>query len=248
LESASAAGDSYDTRSSLLANGIGSLAAAFFGSAFPTTIYIGHPAWKAMGARAGYSILNGVVVTALCLIGGMGLVLKVIPLEATLGILLWIGVIILAQCFQEVPKSHALGVAVGLLPSLAAWALVLVETALRKAGRTLFEMAPAFGSDLYIHGVISLSQGFLLSSMVFSAILVYLVERNLMRAAIWTGVAALLSATGLIHAYNLTPSGVQNKFGLWAAPDFAVGYGAVALLLLTLHLRGRSEGPAGPGH
>ena len=53
IESAEAAGDSYDTRYSLTVNGIGSIAAAFFGSAFPTTIYIGHPGWKAMGARAG---------------------------------------------------------------------------------------------------------------------------------------------------------------------------------------------------
>ena len=63
IESAEAAGDSYDTRYSLTVNGIGSLAAALFGSAFPTTIYIGHPGWKALGARAGYSVLNGIFVT-----------------------------------------------------------------------------------------------------------------------------------------------------------------------------------------
>ena len=169
LESAEAAGDRYETRPSLLANGIGTIAAALFGSAFPTTIYIGHPAWKAMGARAGYSILNGVVITLLCLFGGVTLVLKVVPLEATLGILLWVGIIITAQAFQEVPRKHALAVAFGLIPSLAAWALLLVETSLRKAGKTLFEIAPTFGSDLYIHGVIALNQGFLLSAMVLAA-------------------------------------------------------------------------------
>ena len=44
-----------DTPVSLTINGLGSIAAALFGSAFPTTIYIGHPGWKALGARAGYS-------------------------------------------------------------------------------------------------------------------------------------------------------------------------------------------------
>ena len=63
IESAEAAGDAYDTRPSLTINGIGSIAAALFGSAFPTTIYIGHPGWKALGARAGYSVLNGAFVT-----------------------------------------------------------------------------------------------------------------------------------------------------------------------------------------
>jgi AGZA family xanthine/uracil permease-like MFS transporter len=242
LESAEAAGDRYDTRLSLLANGIGSLAAAFFGSAFPTTIYIGHPAWKAMGARAGYSVLNGVVVTLLCLLGGITLVLKVVPLEAALGILLWIGIIITAQAFQEVPKSHALAVAFGLIPSLAAWALLLVETSVRAAGKTLFEVAPAFGTDLYIHGMIALNQGFLLSAMILAAILVFVIEQEFLRAAGWTAVAAVLSLVGLIHAYELTPVGVQNKFGLAAAPAFAVMYGLTAVLLVLFHVAGQAGG------
>ncbi|RMF22414.1 MAG: NCS2 family permease, partial [Deltaproteobacteria bacterium] len=66
IESAEAAGDAYPTRSSLLVNGIGTLAAAAFGSCFPTTIYIGHPGWKRLGARIGYSVLNGVFVTVIC--------------------------------------------------------------------------------------------------------------------------------------------------------------------------------------
>lgn len=235
LESAEAAGDRYETKPSLLANGIGSLSAAFLGSAFPTTIYIGHPAWKAMGARAGYSILNGVVITGLCLLGGMTLVLKIVPIEATLGILLWIGIIMTAQAFQEVPKQHALAVAFGLIPALAAWALLLIETTARKAGKTLFEIAPTFGNDLYIHGVIALNQGFLLSAMVLAAILVFVIERDFLRAAGWTVVAAILSAIGLIHAYNLTPLGVQNKFGVMAAPEFAVTYGISVGFLLVLY-------------
>jgi AGZA family xanthine/uracil permease-like MFS transporter len=109
LESAEAAGDRYETRSSLLVNGICSVVAAWFGSAFPTTIYIGHPGWKAMGARTGYSILNGAVITALCLVGGMTLVLRVVP-GGRPGILLWIGLIITAQAFQEVKREHALAV------------------------------------------------------------------------------------------------------------------------------------------
>ena len=47
IESAEAAGDSYPTMPSLAVNGVGSVVAASFGSCFPTTIYIGHPGWKA---------------------------------------------------------------------------------------------------------------------------------------------------------------------------------------------------------
>ena len=63
LESAEAAGDRFPTVPSLATNGIGTVLAAAFGSCFPTTIYIGHPGWKALGARAGYSWLNGIFLT-----------------------------------------------------------------------------------------------------------------------------------------------------------------------------------------
>ena len=239
LESAEAAGDRYETKPSLLANGVGTVVAAFFGSAFPTTIYIGQPAWKAMGARAGYSVINGVVIWLLCVVGAMTLILQLVPLEATLGILLWIGIIMTAQAFQEVPKAHALAVAFGLIPALATWALQLIETSLRKASASLFEIAPKFGSDLYIHGVIALSQGFLLSAMVFAAILVFIIERQFLMAAAWMLVAAAASFVGIIHAYELTPAGVQNSFGFAAAPKFALVYGLSAALLVFFHLTQR---------
>lgn len=236
LESAEAAGDRYETRPSLLANGAGTLLAAGFGSPFPTTIYIGHPAWKAMGARVGYSVIDGLVIGLLCLIGAMTLILQVVPIEATLGILLWIGIIMTAQAFQAVPPAHALAVAFGLIPALAAWALQLIETSLRKAGASLFDIAPKFGGDLYIHGVIALSQGFLLSAMILAAILVFIIERQFLRAAAWLLVAAALSFVGVIHAYELTPAGIQNAFGFAAAPEFALAYGLSAGLLVIFHL------------
>jgi len=247
LESAEACGDRFETRSSLLANGIGSMVAAALGNPFPTTIYIGHPGWKAMGARWGYSLLNGAVITGLCLIGGVTLVLKVVPMEAMLGILLWIGLIITAQAFQAVPRRHSAAVALGLIPALAAWALLLIETALRKAGTNLFAVAPQFGGDLYIYGIISLSQGFMLSCMVLSAIMVFVLDREFLKAAIWAAAAAALSFFGLIHAYTLTPAGIQNRFGLGATVDFALAYLGAALLLVALHryLRGSTDEKTG---
>jgi AGZA family xanthine/uracil permease-like MFS transporter len=243
LESAEAAGDRYETRPSLLANGIATLCAACFGSAFPTTIYIGHPGWKAMGARSGYSVINGVMISALCLAGGVGLVLKFVPMEATLGILVWVSIIITAQAFQEIPKAHALAVAVGLIPSLAAWALLLVETSLRAAGSSLFAVAPRFGVDLFVHGAIALSQGFILTSMVLAAILALSIDNQFWKAALWAFAGAVLAASGVIHAYHLTSSGVQNKFGWLAAPEFVAGYSLTGILLLGLHWRSADRRP-----
>jgi AGZA family xanthine/uracil permease-like MFS transporter len=235
LESAEAAGDRFETKPALLMNGACSIVAALFGSAFPTTIYIGHPGWKAMGARAGYSVLNGIIITGLCLIGGMSIILRFIPLEAALGILLWIGLIITAQAFQEVPKRHALAVGLGLVPALAAWALLLVETSLRAAGSSLYEAAPNFGSNLYIHGIIRLNQGFVLTCMLLAAMLTHVIDRKFKLAALWALAAAALSFTGVIHAYHLTEAGVQNVYGLAAAPDFAAIYTLAAGVLYLMH-------------
>lgn len=236
LESAEAAGDRYETRPSLLANGAGSLIAALLGSPFPTTIYIGHPGWKAMGARAGYSIINGIAMAAICFSGGVDLVMRFVPLEVMLGILLWIGIIITAQAFSQVPPRHALAVALGLVPALAAWGLVLVEKALRVAGTDLCSAAGKFGSSLYIRGMISLSQGFLLTSMILSSALVFIIDRQFIRAAGWMLAASAMSMLGLIHAYTLTQAGVQTRLSLAAAPDFAVVYLIVAAIMAAIHV------------
>jgi AGZA family xanthine/uracil permease-like MFS transporter len=233
IESAEAAGDRYRTFPSLLANGIGSVAASLFGSAFPTTIYIGHPGWKRLGARSGYSALNGILISFLCLTGTINTVLTFIPLEAGIGILLYIGIIIVAQSFQETPKEHAPAVALGLFPALAAWGLLMVETGLKAAGKSLGDVGlGSFAQSLAIHGMISLERGFIFTSMILAAIGVFLIERAFKRAALWSLAAAFFAATGIIHAYQITAAGVTSRFGLFVAPEFAVAY----LLLFFLFL------------
>ena len=158
-------------------------------------------------------------------------------MEATLGILIWISVIMTAQAFQETPKAHALAVAVGLIPSLATWALLLIDASVRAAGSTLFTTAPKFGADVFIQGVIALSQGFILTSMILSAILALSIDHRLLKAALWSFAGAVLSGLGIIHAYALTPQGVQNKFGFFAAPGFVAGYALTGCVLLGLHFQ-----------
>jgi AGZA family xanthine/uracil permease-like MFS transporter len=144
IESAEAGGDVFATGPSLAVNGIGTIAAACFGSCFPTTIYIGHPGWKALGARAGYSTLNGLVITVLCLTGTVAVVSKIVPMEAGIAIVLWIGIVITAQAFQATPVRHAPAVALGLFPAIAAWGAMIVSGAFTQAGlNTATASAPA---------------------------------------------------------------------------------------------------------
>jgi len=141
LESAEAAGDEYSTTPSLMVNGLGSILGGFLGSCFPTTIYIGHPGWKGMGAGWAYSLLNAVAIALLCLTGLAAALEAVVPITAGSAILLWIGVIITAQAFTASPKPHAGAVAVGLFPAIATL-MLLVRSAAYGPGPSAINLVP----------------------------------------------------------------------------------------------------------
>jgi adenine/guanine/hypoxanthine permease len=235
IESAEAAGDSYETRSSLMVNGAGSIVAALFGSAFPTTIYIGHPGWKSLGARAGYSLINGVFITFICITGTLQWISWAVPIDAGIAIVLWIGIMITAQAFQTTPREHAPAVVVGMLPGIAAWGALMAKDGLRAAGlgtaaRPFSDaLTSAFAKgDVWIHGAFSLEQGFLFTSMLLAAAVVCVIERRWRAAAMWCSVAALLSAAGLMHSYRWTVDDTVLK--LAPAWPSAIGYAVMALI------------------
>ncbi len=239
LESVKLAGDDFATLPSLLTNGLATLAAACFGSPFPTTLYFGHMAYKDFGARTGYSILSGVTVAIVCMTGLVSATLQVVPMEVVAIVIVWFGLVMVGQAFQEVEPAHCIAVAFGLVPMLAAWALGLVNLAILKSGSTLFAVAPLFGNELPIAGVIALSQGAILVSMVWAAALAWIFDRRFLDAALWMAGGAVLSFFGLMHAYTLSPAGVENRLGLFSAPAFALNYAAAALFLVGCHFYAR---------
>lgn len=253
IESAAAAGDDYPVRPSLITNGLGTIAASFCGSPFPTSIYIGHPAWKALGARAGYSVLNGVFLTLVCLTGTMSVLTWAIPAEAGLAIILWIGIIITSQAFEVTRKKHMVAVVVGLMPGLAAWTMLIIKASMNSVSAVV-EKGPAIteatlnqthSSGAFIGGGFALEQGFLYAAMIWSAIIVYIVDREFKRAACWSLSGALLSILGLMHSYQLTGSdsiihlpliqlfsgNTADFAALFPAWEYAVGYLFVGMLL-----------------
>jgi adenine/guanine/hypoxanthine permease len=241
IESAEAAGDKFHTRDSLLVNGAGTILGSFLGSPFPTTIYIGHPAWKAMGARMGYSILNGAFMTFVGLFGLMSLVSALVPIEAGMSILLWIGIIIAAQAFETTPKHHSPAIIFGLFPALAGWGVLLVQSVFQFANGKLTEIMTKENLTGYslqmsdvppdlaflpytLSGLLALSQGFLLTSMVWGSICVYILDKDFKKSAYWSFLASLLSALGLIHGYTLSGNAILNNYSFPSAPQFVLSY------------------------
>src|SRR5262249_26300492 len=88
VESAEAAGDAFPTTPVLTADGVVSLIGCLMGNPFINAVYIGHPGWKAMGGRIGYSAATGLMVIVLSWFGVIALLLSLVPVVAISPILL----------------------------------------------------------------------------------------------------------------------------------------------------------------
>src|SRR5947209_14017060 len=117
-----------------------------------------------MGARAGYSILNGLFFTGVCLAGVLGYIAHAVPVDAGMAIVLWIGIVITAQAFQATPREHAPAVVIGILPGLAAWGVLMLKQGVGVgAGSPGFaltpEMVPKFHDrDVWLAGGLALNE------------------------------------------------------------------------------------------
>lgn len=235
LESAEAAGDRYETVPSLAVDGLGTLVASFFGSCFPTTMYIGHPGWKGLGARTGYSVLNGFFFVVVTLFGLVRFINTIVPMEAGIAIVLWIGIVISAQAYQATPRAHAPAVVVGLFPAFAAWGLNIIKQGFMGAGTTLAEQAEAGVPINGFLGLCALDQGFIFSSMILAAISVFLIDREFLKASLWSVAAAILAFFGVIHAFTFTGNETISVLGWNAGGSYAFGYMCFAVIFMIFH-------------
>jgi len=227
VESASAAGDNYNLRKVLLADGLGAVVGSMLGSPFPPAVYIGHPGWKAVGGRIGYSLATGIAIALVCFLGLTALLLALIPLVAILPILLYIGLVIGAQAFQASPTKHAPAVVLALIPNIAEWAKTQIDGALAAAGTSVAQVGTAklAGTGVLYSGLESLGGGSVLAGMVLGAIAVFIIESQLTRAALWAFAGAILAFVGLIHGAQL---------GWAVSPMVALGYALFGLTCLAL--------------
>src|ERR1700681_4210040 len=182
VESAAAAGDSFPTTRVLTADGVVSLIGCLMGNPFINAVYIGHPGWKAMGGRIGYSAATGVMVIILSWFGIISVMMALIPVVAIAPILLYIGMLIGSQAFQTTPPMHAPAIVLALTPHLAAWAKTLMDGALGAAGTNV----AAIGLDklaqtgVLYHGLEVLGGGAILGGLVLGAIGSLVIDRKFM--------------------------------------------------------------------
>ncbi|MGE9290354.1 MAG: NCS2 family permease [Puniceicoccales bacterium] len=245
LESAAAAGDCYPTKGPLLVNGLGSILTGVFGSPYPTTIYIGHPGWKKIGARAGYSSMSGVLFTVLLCTGSISLLSGIIPIEAGMAILIWIGLTIASQAFEAVPRKHIPAVTIGFVPALAAYTLLTMQRTwgslgFGAGGASLPADYTAFDQQgLYAGGIFALNAGYLYTCMILSAMVCCIIDGRFRTGAIWALAGVALAGVGFIHSFQFSSAGYRET--LFQSPEWAIYYLIAAGFLFVAPLVFRPE-------
>lgn len=224
VESAAAGGDSFPTTRVLTADGVVSLIGCLLGNPFINAVYIGHPGWKAIGGRIGYSAATGVMVLILSWFGILALMMALIPVVAISPILLYIGMLIGAQAFQETPRKHAPAVILALIPQVAGWGKLQIDNALGAAGTS----AGAIGLDklaqtgVIYRGLEIFGSGAILASVILASVTACMIDRDFRKAAVFALTGAGLTFFGFMHS---------EAIGVGQTPLVAASYLGVAAIL-----------------
>lgn len=239
-ESAAAVGDEFDTGRVIAVEAVATLIAGLCGGVIQTTPYIGHPAYKAMGGRAAYTLATAIFVGSAGVFGFFAYLYVLIPKVTVYPILIFIGLEITAQSFLATTRRHYPAVAMACVPALAQLAIIyldnlLGDAALRNAGISADTLAnPALKGE--IHTLRILSAGFIVTSLLWSSALASLIDRRLWRAAVYFFVAAICTLFGIIHS----PEPGGRMFLPWQLTEasaamvaqYAGGYLVVCAVLL----------------
>lgn len=244
-ESAIAAGDRYRTRDILLTEALATIVAGLAGGTIQNTPYVGHPAYKRMGARAGYTLATGLVIGGGAMVGAVGLLVRVLPEAAVAPILVFVGLEITAQAFMATPARHAPAVALAFVPATAALVLIEIGGVLAGIGVRVSDLTGAAAATV---GTLRLlGNGFILTALLWAWLVAALIDRRLLAAAAVCAGASLAALWGVIHSPLETgalfwPGGSGSE---WPG-RLAAGYGLAGALLAVLAPwveRGEAEGP-----
>lgn len=225
VEAMAAAGDTYDVRECQAVDGIGTMLGALFGGAFPTTVYIATVGAKWMGAGRGYSLLNGAVYGLATMFGLIAALAALIPISVVAPILVFVGISMIATAFQSNATRHYPAVALAMLPYFANYLMTRFN---RSAGEVVADISG---------GIVAMGQGAMFMALFLGAITVSVIDHQFRRAAAFAVVAAGFTFVGLMHA---------PEIGWNAAPDFGLGYLAMAALFLGVAWQQQRESASRP--
>jgi AGZA family xanthine/uracil permease-like MFS transporter len=199
-ESAAAAGDEYPTGPIIAVEGLATLFGGLFGGVIQSTPYIGHPAYKAMGARAAYTLATALFVGSAGIFGYFDVIFHLIPKAVIFPILIFIGLEITAQSFHATPVRHFPAVALACVPALAYLAVLAVNQVLPALGRPFDTLPIEVRRWVQTVTVIAGGGTFILTSLLWSTTLSHLIDGRLKAASLALMMAGFLAFFGIIHS------------------------------------------------
>ena len=199
-ESAAAAGDDYRTGRVIAAEGFSTLVAGLFGGVIQSTPYIGHPAYKAMGARAAYTLATAIFIGGAGLLGYFGGIFTLVPRAVVFPILIFVGLEITAQSFHATPKRHFPAVALACVPALAYLALLNLNQLLEPGASAFQALRPEVQQWVQTITALSGGGGFIVTSLLWATALAKLIDGHMRTAALTLGIASLAACFGVIHS------------------------------------------------
>jgi AGZA family xanthine/uracil permease-like MFS transporter len=197
-ESAAAAGDDYPTGQIIAAEGIATILGGLFGGVIQSTPYIGHPAYKAMGARAGYTLATALFVGAAGVFGYFDWLFFVIPKAVVFPILIFVGLEITAQSFQATSRRHYSAVALACVPALAYLAMLAVKQVLPGSIEAFGKLSPQV--QHWVQTDLVLANGFIVTSLLWGTWLASVIDHKLWASVATLVLAAVFSWFGVIHS------------------------------------------------
>jgi AGZA family xanthine/uracil permease-like MFS transporter len=240
-ESARLAGDNYRTRDILLTEAFTSLIAAFFGGVAQTTPYIGHPAYKKMGATWWYTLFTGLLIGVCSVVGLLSLFISLIPRAVIAPIFIFIGFEIIRQAYKDSPPAHSPAVSLSFLPVVASLMLIILGQFMGALNATPDRLPVRL--QIMHQTLTMLSNGFILTGLLWGSMLASLIDHKARLAALYCTVCAALTLFGIIH--SVMPSG--ELYLPWRVTSthahymLAVAYLALSCILLSL--TGKANNP-----
>lgn len=242
-ESAAAAGDEFSTEQVIAVEALATLVAGCCGGVIQTTPYIGHPAYKAMGGRAAYTLATALFIGSAGLLGYFGYLYVAIPKAAVFPILIFVGLEITAQSFHATPHRHYPAVAMACAPALASLVVIYADQILGAAQLSIETLEQQPATALLANNLLTLrilSGGFIVTSLLWASTVAMLVDRRLRAASAFLATGAVASLFGVIHS----PLAGSPLALAWDLPQklpasaagqtplaIAAGYGLLAAIL-----------------
>lgn len=243
-ESARLAGDQYRTRDILLTEAVATLVAGVCGGVAQTTPYIGHPAYKAMGGRAAYTLATGLFIGLGGVFGYIAFMSQILPKPALAPILVFIALEIVVQAYGATPRRHAAAVTIAFLPSLAQLVIIflsqvyngaLMRSVIDPAGTLAATGITNPGFITTVGVMLVLANGFFLTAMLWGAAVAFLIDRRIAATVYALLACAMLALFGFIH--SVLPTGgiyFPRTTGSAVPYHWAVAYLALAAVLVLL--------------